>query len=93
MSTTPPNSKARLLWTHMENPARGPGGIPPFFTYKEMQIIASEQVSTRYMIQKGDTQQGASSYSFFFSKIYSKKISSRRQVKKSWSLFNVSQAK
>lgn len=35
ISTTPPNSTALLLWTHMENPARGPGGIPLFFTYED----------------------------------------------------------
>lgn len=35
ISTTPPNNIARFLWTHMENPARGPGGIPLFFTYHQ----------------------------------------------------------
>lgn len=33
MSTTPPKRTALFLWTQTENPARGPGGIPLFFTY------------------------------------------------------------
>lgn len=33
ISTTPPKSNALFLWTQMENPARGPGCIPLFFTF------------------------------------------------------------
>lgn len=39
MSTTPPNSKARFLWTQTEKLARELGGIPIFFTYVHQVLL------------------------------------------------------